>query len=82
MIGQSPFTSTPETLMQNLTIRPMAASEMFLALDWAAAEGLNPGLRDAECFATVDPEGFWLGELGGKGASQSCKSQNENWPLR
>lgn len=52
--------------MQNLTIRPMAASEMFLALDWAAAEGWNPGLGDAECFATVDPEGFWLGELGGK----------------
>jgi GNAT superfamily N-acetyltransferase len=52
--------------MENLTIRPMAASEISLALDWAAAEGWNPGLEDADCFATVDPQGFWVGELGGE----------------
>ena len=38
---------------------------MGRAVEWAAAEGWNPGLLDAECFATVDPQGFmagWIGE--------------------
>src|SRR5438477_7537587 len=45
------------------TIRPMRADEVALATDWAAAEGWNPGLSDAPCFATVDAEGFLIGEL-------------------
>jgi GNAT superfamily N-acetyltransferase len=32
-------------------------------LDWAAAEGWNPGLKDAEAFRTADPDGFLLGSL-------------------
>ena len=32
-------------------------------LEWAAAEGWNPGLHDAEAFRTADPEGFLLGSL-------------------
>lgn len=51
--------------MKHLTIRPMAAPEISLALDWAAAEGWNPGLADAQCFARVDPQGFWRGDLAG-----------------
>lgn len=47
----------------------MAASEITLAADWAAAEGWNPGLDDAMCFATVDPIGFFVGELGGAAAA-------------
>jgi hypothetical protein len=50
-------------------IRPMGADEMTLAADWAAAEGWNPGLDDAMCFATVDPIGFLVGELGGAAAA-------------
>jgi hypothetical protein len=43
----------------------MTESDLKLALDWAAAEGWNPGLHDAHCFYAADPEGFFLGELGG-----------------
>jgi ribosomal protein S18 acetylase RimI-like enzyme len=44
--------------MSALAIRPMAARDVRTALDWAAAEGWNPGLRDDFCFATVDPDGM------------------------
>ena len=50
----------------SLTIRSMAPAEISLALDWAAAEGWNPGLADAECFAAADPAGFLLGEIAGE----------------
>ena len=40
--------------------------ELSLALDWAAEERRNPGLFDAENFAAADPNGFFLGELGGE----------------
>jgi GNAT superfamily N-acetyltransferase len=50
----------------SLTIRSMAPDEISLALDWAAAEGWNPGLADAECFAAADPAGFLLGEIAGE----------------
>jgi hypothetical protein len=43
----------------------MSAGEIALAADWAAAEGWNPGLADPACFATVDPQGFLIGELDG-----------------
>jgi hypothetical protein len=36
----------------------MSSADVQTAVDWAAEEGWNPGLRDAECFAAVDPEGF------------------------
>lgn len=44
----------------------MRAAELPLALDWAAAEGWNPGLADAACFLAADPEGFLVAELGGE----------------
>lgn len=47
-------------------IRAMAASELGRALDWAAGEGWNPGLGDAEAFFATDGEGFLLGLLGGE----------------
>lgn len=47
-------------------IRKMAQSELALCLDWAAAEGWNPGLYDAESFYAADREGFFLGELAGE----------------
>ncbi len=40
--------------------------EVQLALDWAAAEGWNPGLNDAECFFAADPDGFFVGRLDGE----------------
>src|SRR5689334_12472968 len=50
-------------------IRTMSADEVALAVDWAAAEGWNPGLSDASCFAAAAPSGFLLGELAGAPAA-------------
>ena len=44
-------------------IRTMTRRELDLAVDWAAAEGWNPGLDDAECFFRTDPTGFLVGLL-------------------
>ena len=46
-------------------VRTMRPEEVALAAEWAAAEGWNPGLRDASCFAAAAPDGFLLGELAG-----------------
>lgn len=50
---------------KGLVVRRMAQADLELALDWAAAEGWNPGLHDAHCFYAADPDGFFLGELDG-----------------
>jgi GNAT superfamily N-acetyltransferase len=39
-------------------IRALTRAELALALDWAAAEGWNPGLADADCFLQADEGGF------------------------
>jgi hypothetical protein len=42
-------------------------------VNWAAAEGWNPGVGDEVCFAAVDSEGFFIGELdGAPAATVSC----------
>ncbi len=48
------------------SIRVMTRGEIDMACDWAAREGWNPGLYDAECFHASDPEGFFLGLLDDK----------------
>jgi Acetyltransferase (GNAT) domain/Acetyltransferase (GNAT) family len=53
----------------SFSIRTLPPHEIALAVDWAAAEGWNPGLADATCFATVDPAGFLLGEIDGEPAA-------------
>jgi ribosomal protein S18 acetylase RimI-like enzyme len=61
-------------------IRPMRADEIALAADWAAAEGWNPGVNDAACFATVDAEGFLIGELDRKPAATiSCVNYDDRF---
>jgi GNAT superfamily N-acetyltransferase len=47
----------------NLTIRVMDRTDLDQAIEWAAAEGWNPGLKDAECFQAADPAGFLMGYL-------------------
>jgi hypothetical protein len=54
---------------EHFRIRTLGPHEIALALDWAAAEGWNPGLADATCFATVDLAGFLVGELDGAPAA-------------
>src|SRR5215210_8936288 len=44
----------------DLVIRPGSRGELDLTVEWAANEGWNPGLSDAECFYAADPEGFLL----------------------
>ncbi|MCK9620277.1 MAG: GNAT family N-acetyltransferase [Methylobacter sp.] len=46
------------------TIRTMTRQEVNIAVDWAAEEGWNPGLHDADCFYAADPSGFLVGLLG------------------
>jgi GNAT superfamily N-acetyltransferase len=46
-------------------IRPMARPELDLLVDWAAVEGWNPGVHDADTFWETDPEGFVAAEQDG-----------------
>ncbi|HET7888769.1 MAG TPA: GNAT family N-acetyltransferase [Bradyrhizobium sp.] len=63
-----------------LRIRTLGPDEVPLAVDWAAAEGWNPGLADAACFTTVDSEGFLVGELEGEPvATISCVNYDDRF---
>ncbi|WP_420406061.1 GNAT family N-acetyltransferase [Nisaea sp.] len=53
-------------MIDNYAIRPMTAADIDDAVSWAAAEGWNPGDRDAQCFASIDPAGFIGGFLDGR----------------
>ncbi len=44
-----------------MRIATMGLAEVGTALDWAAAEGWNPGLDDAAAFLAADPGGFLMG---------------------
>jgi GNAT superfamily N-acetyltransferase len=46
------------------TIRTMTRPEVEMAIDWAEAEGWNPGIYDAESFYAADSSGFLVGMLG------------------
>jgi Acetyltransferase (GNAT) domain len=49
----------------NFAVRLMARLDLDIMLDWAAREGWNPGLRDADPFFAADPHGFLSGALDG-----------------
>ncbi len=48
-VSMSPFVRSPA--MNDLSIRTMRPDEISIAVNWAAAEGWNPGLADDACFA-------------------------------
>ena len=48
---------------KNFAIRAMRRKELDLVIDWAAREGWNPGLHDADSFFAADPNGFFIGLL-------------------
>jgi Acetyltransferase (GNAT) domain/Acetyltransferase (GNAT) family len=50
--------------MSELSIRPASRAELQTIIDWAAAEGWNPGHHDGDTFHATDPEGFLIGWLG------------------
>ena len=58
----------PATAGGNLTVRQMTRAELDQAIDWAAAEGWNPGHGDADCFYAADPGGFFVALLDGRPA--------------
>ena len=49
----------------DVKVRTMTREELSLVIDWAAQEGWNPGIHDAECFYATDPHGFFLAEREG-----------------
>ncbi|MCJ9736379.1 GNAT family N-acetyltransferase, partial [Bradyrhizobium sp. PRIMUS42] len=66
--------------MSDLQIRNLRPGEISLAIDWAAAEGWNPGLCDAACFAVPDAQGFFVGEIDGEPvATVSCVNYDDRF---
>ncbi|MBD3421454.1 MAG: GNAT family N-acetyltransferase [Chitinivibrionales bacterium] len=49
---------------KNYTIRTMKRKEIDIAIEWAAKEGWNPGIHDADCYFAADPNGFLISFLG------------------
>src|ERR1700732_2460661 len=67
----SPSARSPA--MNGFRLRALRPDANSRAVNWAAAEGGNPGLYDDACFAAADPEGFFIGELdGAPAATVSC----------
>ena len=48
-----------------MDIQVMDKDELGMVLDWAAAEGWNPGLHDVDSFYAADPGGYLLARAGG-----------------
>ena len=51
------------------SIQTMTRADVDVAVDWAADEGWNPGLHDADAFYAADPSGFLIGEIDGRPAA-------------
>lgn len=66
--------------MSDLQIRNLQPREIALAVDWAAAEGWNPGLCDVACFAIPDAKAFFVGEIDGEPvATVSCVNYDDRF---
>jgi GNAT superfamily N-acetyltransferase len=66
--------------MSDLQIRNLRPDEISIAIDWAAAEGWNPGIDDAACFAIPDAQGFFVGESDGEPiATVSCVNYDDRF---
>ncbi len=53
-------------MTHELVIRTMTRPEVDELVDWAAREGWNPGLHDAELFWATDPDAFIAADLAGE----------------
>ena len=54
---------------EQLSISVADAAGVETIIDWAAAEGWNPGIHDATAFHAADPDGFLLGSIDGEPVS-------------
>jgi GNAT superfamily N-acetyltransferase len=52
--------------MSDLQFRAMERPELDQVMEWAAKEGWNPGLHDANAFWAADPDGFLVAERRGQ----------------
>ena len=50
----------------DMHIRRMTRDELDVLVEWAAREGWNPGVDDAEVFWNTDPDGFVAAEISGE----------------
>ncbi|WP_394841371.1 GNAT family N-acetyltransferase [Pendulispora brunnea] len=65
---------------ETFQIRRMRADETDIIREWAAGEGWNPGLYDADCFFATDPQGFFLGEVNGQPVAMiSCVAYDSSY---
>ncbi len=53
-------------MSDELDIRNMTRAEVDTLVDWAAQEGWNPGLHDADVFWATDPDAFIAAERNGE----------------
>ena len=53
-------------MTRDIIFRSLTSSEVATAIEWAATEGWNPGLHDAEIFYQTDPSGFYGAEIDGE----------------
>lgn len=53
-------------------VRTMSADEVAMSVEWAAAQGWNPGWHDARCFRATDPDGFFVGIWHGEPVACLC----------
>lgn len=51
---------------EDIIIRRMNRNDVAQAVAWAAGEGWNPGLHDADPFFAADPDGFFVAECKGE----------------
>jgi GNAT superfamily N-acetyltransferase len=59
----SPMGRRSGAASENFVIRGMSRAELDTAIEWAAAEGWNPGLHDADAYYAADPAGYLIGLL-------------------
>jgi ribosomal protein S18 acetylase RimI-like enzyme len=50
----------------DMNVRQMTRDELDILVDWAAREGWNPGLDDANVFWATDSQGFVAAEINGE----------------
>lgn len=51
-------------MQKEYKIKTMTREELDIAVEWAAREGWNPGVHDADAFYAADPNGFFGGLAG------------------
>ena len=65
-LKMEPSASYPYPFDSANSMMQMSRSELDILISWAANEGWNPGLHDADIFWNTDPEGYIAAEIDGE----------------